>query len=366
MKKVKIGIIGTGVGIRTHLKGFRLLESAEVYAISGSSALRSKEFAEKYNIPVACNDYKVLCDMDDIDLVCITAPNNFHKEMLEYAIKAHKHIICEKPLVNTLSEAEELASLAKGYDKILFVNHQLRFNPYISAIKKIMDDKQLGRIYMIKLNQQGMGFADKDAKWSWSFDGNEGGGVRLAMASHFNDLLQYWLGDRKIISVSGYLNPITKERRNKDGEVVNVNASTSCYAMINFVNELTVQYSINAGAYSGSRFDISVFGDKGELVFTLQDKLKLYLRSKIGECIDVDVSGVFQDEKENKASIFSGSFRYLAPLVVEAIMNKEFKNLQKAATVEDAIYNLNILEAIKISANTGVSVVFNKELNSYV
>lgn len=47
-------------------------------------------------------------------------------------------------------------------------------------------------------------------------------------------------------------------------------------------------------------------------------------------------------------------------------MNKEFKNLQKAATVEDAIYNLNILEAIKISANTGVSVVFNKELNSYV
>ncbi len=58
MKKLKIGIIGTGVGIRTHLKGFRTVENAEVVAIAGSSLARSKEFAEKFEIPVACADYK--------------------------------------------------------------------------------------------------------------------------------------------------------------------------------------------------------------------------------------------------------------------------------------------------------------------
>lgn len=93
MNKIKIGIIGTGVGIRTHLKGFRnFQDEAEIYAIAGSSLERSKEFATQYNIPVACADYKELCNIEDLDLVCITAPNKFHKEMLKYAVSKNKNI----------------------------------------------------------------------------------------------------------------------------------------------------------------------------------------------------------------------------------------------------------------------------------
>ena len=70
MKKIKIGIIGTGVGIRTHLKGFRnFLDEAEVYAIAGSNLHRSKQFADEYNIPIACADYKELCDIEDLDFL---------------------------------------------------------------------------------------------------------------------------------------------------------------------------------------------------------------------------------------------------------------------------------------------------------
>ena len=106
MDKIKIGIIGTGVGIRTHLKGFRnFSDDAEIYAIAGSSLERSKEFASEYDIPVACSDYKELCDMDELDLICITAPNKFHKEMLEYTVSKNRNIICEKPMVNILKEA---------------------------------------------------------------------------------------------------------------------------------------------------------------------------------------------------------------------------------------------------------------------
>jgi oxidoreductase domain protein len=366
MKKIKIGIIGTGVGIRTHLKGFRLVEQAEVYAICGSSLERSREFATQYSIPVACADYRELCDMKELDLVCITAPNNFHKEMVKYAITAHKNIICEKPLVNTEAEAKELAGLANGYDKLLFVDHQLRFNPYISAIKKLIQNGVLGKIYTVRLNQQGMGFADPNAKWTWSFDGKEGGGVRLAMASHFTDLIQYWFGNPEIESVFGYLNPITKCRNNKQNELTSVDASTVCFAMINFTNELTVQYTINAGSYSGSKFDISIFGDAGELTFTLQDKIKLYLRNQVGVVNTIQVEDVMQDEKENKVSIFSGTFRYLAPIVVNAIISNDFSALKRAASFNDACYNLRVLDAIKKSANTGATIIFKKGTNNYV
>ena len=366
MKKVKIGIIGTGVGIRTHLKGFRLVEQAEVYAICGSSFTRSKEFAEKYSIPVACSDYKELCDMKEVDLICITTPNKFHYEMIKYALNKHKHIICEKPLVNTANEAKELFALSKGYDKILFIDHQLRFNPYITKIKELIQSGVLGKIYTVKLNQQGTGFANENAQWTWSFDAAEGGGVRLAMASHFTDLLQFWFENRPVVSVMGYLNPITKNRLDLSGMSRTVEASTVCTAMINFADELTAQYTINAGSYAGSRFDISIFGDKGELYFSLQDKISLYLRSSIGDKQIVQVDDVYQDERENKTSIFSGSFRYLAPLVINAILSDDKSKIEKAAKFGDAIYNLTILDAIKQSANENAVIKFKEDGNCYV
>lgn len=367
MKKIKIGIIGTGVGIRTHLKGFRLFpEQCEVYAIAGSSPARSKEFAEKFEIPVACSDYKELCEMDELDLVCITTPNKFHLEMLKYAVTRNRNIICEKPMVDTVEEAKYVNELVKNYSKILVINHQLRFNPYIKEIKKLISEGTLGKIYNVKLNQQGSGFANKNAPWTWSFDGQEGGGVRLAMASHFTDLIQYWFGNREIINVVGSLNPITKTRKNKSDELVEVTASTTCNAFISLENELTIQYSINAGSYMPSRFDIHIFGDKGELTFSLDEKLNVYLRDEVGIKKHIDLTDVYQDEVENKVSIFSGSFRYFAPKIISALVEDSKELINDAATPKDAIYCMTILQAIKDSANKGMGVSFNKEENEYV
>ena len=162
------------------------------------------------------------------------------------------------------------------------------------------------------------------------------------------------------------MNPVTKVRRDLSGKSRNVDASTVCTAIINFKDELTAQYFINAGSYMGSRFDISIFGDKGELTFSLQDKLALYTRDKVGIKQQVEVENVYQDEKENKASIFSGSFRYLAPLVVEAILSANYEKLKKATSFDDAIYNLVISDAIQESANKNMAVILNKEKNSYV
>ena len=360
MDKIKVGIIGTGVGIRTHLKGFRNFpDDVIVYAISGSNLERSKEFAKEYNIPVACADYKELCDISDIDLVCITAPNKFHMDMLKYAVSKHKNIVCEKPMVNTYYEALEIENIVKDYDKLLIINHQLRFNPYIKEIKKLINNDTLGKIYNVYINQQGTGFANINAPLNWSFSDKEFGGVRLAMASHLTDLIEYWFSEKDIISVMASMNPITKERFNNS-----IFASTTCNAFIRLKDELTVEYAINAGSYMGSRFDIKIFGDKGELTFSLDDKLRLYLRSRVGEVENINPEGVYQDELENKVSIFSGSFRYLVPMLIECIKNNDNK-ISGAASPSDSIYCLKILDAIKESSNKGISVNFEKEENNY-
>ena len=366
MKKIKIGIIGTGVGIRTYLKGFRSFQAEnEIFAIAGSNLERSKYFANEYNIPIACADYKELCDIEELDLVCITTPNKYHKDMLKYAISKNKNIICEKPMVNTVEEAEEINKLIKDYNKILVIDHQLRFNPYILEIKKMIINDTLGKIYNVRLNQQGTGFANENASWNWSFSSEDGGGVRLAMASHFTDLIEYWFGERDVVSVTASMNPITKKRLDSDNKSKNVYSSTTCDAFIRLKDELTVQYSINAGSYMGSRFDIIIFGDKGELTFTLEDKLKLYLRSSIGEIHKINPDGVYQDELENKVSIFSGSFRYFVPKIIKSIKTNNNDEISIAATPKSSIYCLKILDAIKASANKGISISFEKETNSY-
>ncbi len=360
MKKAKIGIIGTGVGIRTHLKGFRTLETAEVVAIAGSSLARSQEFAEKFDVPFACADYKELCDHEDLNLICITTPNRLHFDMVKYALKTGKHILCEKPLSDDSKEVKELIKLTKDYNNLTLVDHQLRFNPYIQKIKSLIEKGTLGKVYLVKINQQGSGFANENAAWCWSFDATQGGGVRLAMASHLTDLIQYWFNSPKPTSVMGYLNPITRERKDAKGKVHKVLSSTLCTANINFADEMQAIFTINAGSYMESRFDIHIFGDKGELTFSLQDKLNLYLRSNIGSKQQVEVSGVFDDEKENKTSIFSGSFRYFAPKLVNSILKNKFDAIKECATFADAEYNLKILDAIKESANTGLSIQLNK------
>ena len=366
MEKVKIGIIGTGVGLRTHFPAFNKLDNAEVVAIAGSSLARSEEFATNYNIPRACADYKELCEMEDIDLVCVTAPNRFHVEMVKYAIKCNKHIICEKPVSENKDEIEELEALSRDYKKILVVDHQLRYNPYMAKIKSLLENGEIGIPYLVRINQEGVSFAKKDAKWSWSFDGKQGGGVRLAMASHFNDLIQYWFGNREILAVSGNLNPVFKKRIDSNGVEREVDASTICSAKIDLANELSLMYTINAGAYRKFIFEIDIYGDKGQLHFDLENKLSIYRQINIGFEEKVEVEGVFDDERENKASLFSGSFRYFAPKIIEAILSGDNQPIERSALIIDAIYNGVLLEAIQESANSGESVVLNKRVNGYV
>lgn len=364
MKNINIGIIGTGVGIRTHLKGFRGVNGCNVLAIAGSSSERSNFFAEKNDIPIACANYKELCDIPEIDLVCVCPPNKFHYDVMKYAISKGKNIICEKPVSHITSEVEQLTHLEKKRDTFIYVDHQLRFNPYMRKIKELIHSGALGHIYLVRINQLGIGFSDENLPWSWSFDAQEGGGVRLAMASHFNDLIQYWFNNRKVLSVSGNLNPIFKERL-VNGEIRKVNASTLCNAQIQFENELSVMYSINAGGFSSFKFEIDMAGDKGELHFDLTNKLAIYTENKKGIVQPIDVEGVFDDERANKASLFSGSFRYFAPLVIKQLQGYNVPEMNDVATIEQAKYNCNILDAIKQSSNSGIPVVFSCEENSY-
>ena len=356
---VNIGIIGTGVGIRTYLYTFNQMENANVIAISGSSKERAEEFAKEYKIKLACKDYKELIDLKDIDLVCITAPNKYHYEYAKYCIEAGKNMILEKPATLTIDQAYELNQLIKKSNRINIINHQLRFNPYLAKVKEIIEQGTLGRLYYIKIHQQSTGFSNRDMKWTWSLEDEEGGGVRLAMGSHLVDLVRFWL-DKEVLTVQGNMDVVIPKRKSYDGTIKNVTACSFFSSSINFQDNITVNLSATCSAIGKNEFEFSIYGEKGELHFDLENKIIGYFLDDKGNEQIIQVDGVTQEEKDNKISIFKGSFIYYAKQILSAVENNYIKLLEKASNIEDAIENQKILDAIKESAITGKTIELNK------
>ena len=356
---INIGIIGTGVGIRTYLHTFRKMDNANVIAISGSSKERAEEFAKEYKIKKACKDYEELIDLKDIDLVCITAPNKYHFEYAKYCIEAKKHMILEKPATLEINQAYELNQFIKNSNKVNIINHQLRFNPYIQKVKELIEKGVLGRLYYINIHQQGTGFSNKDMKWTWSLEDEEGGGVRLAMGSHLVDLVRFWL-DKEVLKVQGNMDVVIPKRKYYDETIKDVTACSFFSSCLNFQDNITVNLSATCSAIGKNEFEFSIYGEKGELHFDLENKLIGYFIEKQAKQQIIHVDGVTQEEKDNKISIFKGSFMYYAKQILSAIETDNYELLKNASNMEDAIKNQKILDAIKESAITGKTIELNK------
>ena len=173
-KKINVGIIGTGVGLRTYLPAFREIADIDVLALAGSNKERASEFAKQHGIKQGMS-FENLCKHREIDLVCVASPNPYHRSQVIAALEAGKHVLCEKPLAMSASETRELIDVSSAHPRQLaLVNHQLRFNPYLRKVKQLLVDGRLGRPYFLRMHQQSTGFSDRQAPWTWNFDATKG------------------------------------------------------------------------------------------------------------------------------------------------------------------------------------------------
>lgn len=352
-KHMRIGIIGTGVGLRTHLPAFQRLDGVEVVALAGSSGVRAKQFAERAKIGRWVEDFRELCAMPDVDLVCVTSPNPFHREQVLDALAHGKHVLCEKPLAMSVAEARDLTAAARTRsDCLTLLNHQLRFNPYIQRVRSLLADGAIGQPYFVRVHQQSTGFSDRSAVWNWSFDRTMGGGVRIAMGSHLLDLLTFWFG-RRVVSVYGAVDVVVPDRVGPAGEPRKADADAFFSASVALEGGIDAQLSATAASCGMAQFDFSVYGDAGELHFDLAGKLVGAFLSSRGKVEAIPVAGVTDEERSNKVSIFSGSFVYFAPRIREAIETGDMGAVREAARFEDGLVVHQVLDAIEESARSG-------------
>lgn len=145
MNDMGVGVIGLGMGRNMLAVNDDLESRMQVRAICETNETLLGQVKAQYNIPFATMDYAALLARPDIDVVGIYSPDHLHMEHIEAAATAGKHIICTKPMVVSLEEAQRTVELVRQHGIKFLVGQTCRFVPEFMAAKKLYDDGDLGR-----------------------------------------------------------------------------------------------------------------------------------------------------------------------------------------------------------------------------
>ncbi|MBV2156626.1 Gfo/Idh/MocA family protein [Kitasatospora sp. SUK 42] len=346
-RRLRVGIIGTGVGVRTHLPGFASTGRADVVAIAGSSPARAREVAAEVGVPTAYEDYRALCEDRTLDVICVASPNEHHYDHFAAAAASGRHIIVEKPVGGDAEALRRLMGIPLADGQLVLVDHQLRFNPYLSALRESLAAGELGRPYLVRIHQQGVGQLSQDVLHAWQFDAGRGGGVRLAMGSHLVDLVDFLLGRRPWEAVAGSVDPVVPFRRDREGALRPVTADSAFSALLRAA-DTTALVSASAAAAATTLLDVDVLGTAGEAHFSLTGKLRISTTS--GTRTVLHPPGVDQVEVDNRISVFKSSFNHLARALTSAVLDGDLGAVAHAGTLADQLSVLGTLDAILRSA----------------
>lgn len=350
MGKLKIGIIGLGNIARSHLGAYQKCADAEIYAFCDINADRLQAAAKQYGIPAVRCFTKVedMVALPEIDAVSVCVWNCNHYACTMAALKAGKHVMCEKPLAMNAQQAEEMCAEAKKQGKLLMVGFVRRFINETEMLKKFVDDGMFGELYYAKATYlrrngcPGGWFADKS---------RSGGGPVIDIGVHVLDETRYLMGNPNPVSV--YAVTYKKLDRSAQWHSRGYHAADSvpgeiedvedfAHAVIRYDNGATVCLEASFALNTETETKIELFGTKSGC---RTDPLKMYSEMD-GQLVDVKFAELQEDS-------FGDWFAKEIAHFVDCV--KTGKPCRNPA--EDGVVIMKILDAIYKSAETGHEVL---------
>jgi len=147
MKMINWGVIGTaGIAKGCTIPGMQLAENCNLYAIAGRSMEKAKAYQDAFGFEVAYDSYEALLADPKVEAVYIPLPNELHYEWTIKALKAKKHVLCEKPLAPTISQIQEMFACAKENGVILMEAYAYLHSPLMAEIKKELKAGTIGDV----------------------------------------------------------------------------------------------------------------------------------------------------------------------------------------------------------------------------
>jgi predicted dehydrogenase len=147
---VKWGVLGTAnIARGCTIPGMKMAENCELYAIAGRNEAKVQSYKDEFGFEDAYVGYDKLLEDPEVQAVYIPLPNNLHKEWVIKALKAGKHVLCEKPLALNAADAREMFAVAKENNVILMEAYAYLHSPYIQSLKEDIKSGIIGDVEFV-------------------------------------------------------------------------------------------------------------------------------------------------------------------------------------------------------------------------
>ena len=292
MTTLRVAMIGYGFMGAAHSQGWRtaprvfdLPAEPEMAVIVGRNADAVTAAANKWGWAESATDWREVIARDDIDVVDIVTPGDSHAEIAIAALEAGKHVLCEKPLANTVAEAEAMAdaadrAAARGVRAM--VGFTYRRVPAVTFLRNLISEGAVGTVNQVRASYRQDWLVDPDMPLAWRLQKEHAGSGALGdIGAHAIDLAQFVTG-LNLEKVSGTIDTIVKERPLLDSGSGLSGTAGNGYGQVTVDDIAIFTGRFDSGAlasFEASRFatgrknalQIEVSGDKGALAFDLED-----------------------------------------------------------------------------------------------
>ncbi|MGO1544027.1 MAG: Gfo/Idh/MocA family protein [Gulosibacter sp.] len=382
-KSIGVAVIGAGMAGKAHAAAYRSASAIydstlpEIRLVSVADVFEpiAETTAKRYGFERHDTTWQALAEADDIDVVSVVVANRLHREIVEGLLAAGKHVLCEKPLSDTLEDAEAMVAAAENADTIARVGLTFLRQPGIAYAQQLIDSGRLGQVYHVSASYLTDYAADPQAAIAWRYKGPAGSGALADVGSHLSYLIEALGGPVESVS-GGTLSTVITTRPKPIGNVVGHErgevstereaVENDDYAAFNvkFVNGTAGSFEVSrvaVGHPNGLSFE--VFGEKGSLKYNFErpSEISVFLLDedpanagfrtvilgpnhpywKNGHAMDAPGVGVGQNE----------GFVYQARAFLEEVAGiPEAESLPRVPSLEQGLRNMRLLDAVAQSA----------------
>jgi UDP-N-acetyl-2-amino-2-deoxyglucuronate dehydrogenase len=251
---VGFGIVGTGMIAQYHAGAIADTPGARLVAVCRSDAVRPVDTETLFGVPCEPT-YAALLARDDVEAVCICTPSGLHAEHTVAAALAGKHVLVEKPMALTLTEADTMIEVCSKEHIMLGVALQRRTDPSFAAVQAAVAKGALGQLVLGCIAVPYLRTQEyyRSAAWrgTWRLDG---GGALMNQGIHLLDLLLWYMGDAT--EVQAQMTTLTHA----------IEVEDCITATVRFTNGALGSVAATTAAAPGYPHRVEVYGDQGGLL----------------------------------------------------------------------------------------------------
>jgi predicted dehydrogenase len=380
-RDIGVAVIGAGMAGRAHAHGYRSagtvfsasLPPVRLVSVADINEELAADTARRYGFERSDTSWQAVVKADDIDVVSVVVANHLHREIVEELAAAGKHVLCEKPLAPTSTDAQAMLDAVEAAGVVARVGFTFRRTPGIAATRQQIESGALGRPLYVNAQYWTDYGSDPQAPMSWRYRGGPGSGALADLGSHLADTAEFLLGP--VESVNGAaLTTVIGERPLPLGHVVGhahvevsdrrepVENDDWASFSVRFANGATGDLSVSRIA-SGhpNTLKFEVFCERGAVAFDVSRAGELQVATGADGfrrvIVGVDhpyIAGGLAMDATGIGTGHNDSFVYQARAFLDEVTGRD--ELPRNASFADGLHALLLEEAVVRAATQDVRI----------